>query len=106
MSQDHPHTPAPGDNVSDPHPVVSDVEARQGRSGRPVLLILVVSTALTAIVFAIVWALFFAPDDTAVGERVGSVAEGPVIEGQTQSPEATDGSGPEGTDPRTDMPAG
>lgn len=42
-------------DASDHHPVVPATPARQGRLGRPVFWVLVISTLLAAIALAIAW---------------------------------------------------
>jgi flagellar basal body-associated protein FliL len=41
--------------MSDGHPDLNETEARQGRRGRHVLMILVISLTLVIIAFAIIW---------------------------------------------------
>ncbi len=41
--------------MSDVHPDLNETQARQGRRGRHVLMILVISLALVTIAFAVIW---------------------------------------------------
>ena len=41
--------------MSDAHPDLNETQARQGRRGRHVLMILVISLALVIVAFAVIW---------------------------------------------------
>ncbi|HLZ75249.1 hypothetical protein [Phenylobacterium sp.] len=48
-------SPAKPQDAADHHPVVAATPARQGRLGRPVFWVLVISTLLAAVALAIAW---------------------------------------------------
>jgi uncharacterized membrane protein len=74
------------DNTTQDHPVIAATRARQGRWGKHVLWVLIVSTALAALVLMATWG-FNAPRLSSVQENVRADTPAEVTVGESaQSP--------------------
>jgi hypothetical protein len=82
-------------DTSDHHPVVAATPARQGRLGRPVFWVLVISTLLAAIALAVAWG-WKAPGLSQPGSQ--SRATSPATADAFHAPEPAAQVPPAGTD--------
>ena len=69
--------------MTDMHPDLNATEARQGRRGRHVLWILVISTALIVVIYAIVWLANAGP----LSNKHGSAQADPAAAASYSAPE-------------------